>query len=80
MPGYEVIPFNNLPALEAALQDPNVAGFMVEPIQGEAGVKVPDEGYLSKARQYCTDANVLFSSGRDPDRPRPHRHDAGLRP
>ena len=60
MPGYEVIPFNNLPALEAALQDPNVAGFMVEPIQGEAGVKVPDEGYLSKARQYCTDANVLF--------------------
>ncbi|RPD39744.1 ornithine--oxo-acid transaminase [Chitinophaga barathri] len=60
MPGYEVIPFNNLPALEMALQDPNVAGFMVEPIQGEAGVKVPDEGYLSKVRQYCTDANVLF--------------------
>ncbi|MBO9154325.1 ornithine--oxo-acid transaminase [Chitinophaga sp. GCM10012297] len=60
MPGYEVIPFNNLPALEAALQDPNVAGFMVEPIQGEAGVKVPDDGYLSKVRQYCIDANVLF--------------------
>lgn len=60
MPGYEVIPFNNLPALEKALQDPNVAGFMVEPIQGEAGVVVPDEGYLSKAKQYCTDANVLF--------------------
>lgn len=60
MPGYEVIPFNNLPALEKALQDPNVAGFMVEPIQGEAGVMVPDEGYLSNARQYCTDAGVLF--------------------
>lgn len=60
MPGYEVIPFNNLPALEKALQDPNVAGFLVEPIQGEAGVKVPDEGYLSNARQYCADANVLF--------------------
>lgn len=60
MPGYEVIPYNNLPALEKALQDPNVAGFMVEPIQGEAGVKVPDEGYLSNARQYCTDAGVLF--------------------
>ncbi len=60
MPGYEVIPFNNLAALENALQDPNVAGFMVEPIQGEAGVVVPDEGYLSKARQYCIDARVLF--------------------
>lgn len=60
MPGYEVIPFNDLPALEAALQDPNVAGFMVEPIQGEAGVKVPDDGYLSKVRQYCIDANILF--------------------
>ncbi len=60
MPGYEVIPFNNLPALEQALQDKNVAGFLVEPIQGEAGVVVPDEGYLSKAFQYCKDANVLF--------------------
>lgn len=60
MPGYEVIPYNNLPALEKALQDPDVAGFMVEPIQGEAGVKVPDEGYLSNARQYCSDAGVLF--------------------
>ncbi|WP_126243664.1 ornithine--oxo-acid transaminase [Chitinophaga rhizosphaerae] len=60
MPGYEVIPFNDLPALARALQDPNVAGFLVEPIQGEAGVKVPDEGYLSSVRQYCTDANVLF--------------------
>lgn len=60
MPGYEVIPFNNLPALEKALQDPNVAGFMLEPIQGEAGVVVPDEGYLSKVRQYCTDAGILM--------------------
>jgi ornithine--oxo-acid transaminase len=60
MPGYEVIPYNNLSALEKALQDKNVAGFLVEPIQGEAGVMVPDEGYLSKAHQYCEDANVLF--------------------
>jgi len=60
MPGYEVIPYNDLPALEKALQDPHVAGFLVEPIQGEAGVMVPAEGYLTKARQYCADANVLF--------------------
>lgn len=60
MPGYEVIEYNNLPALEKALQDKNVAGFLLEPIQGEAGVVVPDEGYLSKARQYCEDAQVLF--------------------
>jgi len=60
MPGYEIIPYNNLSALEKALQDKNVAGFLVEPIQGEAGVMVPDEGYLAKARQYCEDANVLF--------------------
>jgi ornithine--oxo-acid transaminase len=60
MPGYEVIPYNDLVALENALQDKNVAGFLVEPIQGEAGVVVPDDGYLSKARQYCEDAQVLF--------------------
>lgn len=60
MPGYEVIPYNNLPALEKALQDKHVAGFLVEPIQGEAGVVVPDDGYLANARQYCTDAQVLF--------------------
>lgn len=60
MPGFLVVPFNDLDALSIALQDPNVAGFLVEPIQGEAGVKVPDEGYLSKAKQYCADANVLF--------------------
>ncbi|MEO6315393.1 MAG: ornithine--oxo-acid transaminase [Chitinophagaceae bacterium] len=60
MPGFEIIPFNDLNALALALQDKNVAGFLVEPIQGEAGVVVPDDGYLSKAKQYCTDANVLF--------------------
>jgi ornithine--oxo-acid transaminase len=58
--GFDVIPYNNLPALAEALKDKNVAGFLVEPIQGEAGVMVPDDGYLSKAKQYCTDANVLF--------------------
>lgn len=60
VPGYEAIPFNDLHALEAALQDPHVAGFLVEPIQGEAGVMVPDEGYLSKAAALCAEANVLF--------------------
>lgn len=59
-PGYTIIPYNDLPALEKALQDKNTAGFLVEPIQGEAGVVVPDEGYLSKAAQYCQDAGVLF--------------------
>jgi len=60
IPGFETIPYNDLPALAEALKDKNVAGFLVEPIQGEAGVNVPDEGYLSKAKEYCTDANVLF--------------------
>ncbi len=60
MPGFEIIPYNDLNALSKALQDKNVAGFLVEPIQGEAGVVVPDENYLSKAKQYCEDANVLF--------------------
>ncbi len=60
MPGYIVIPYNNLAALEEALQDPHVAGFMVEPIQGEAGVIVPDDGYLKKAYDLCKAANVLF--------------------
>jgi ornithine--oxo-acid transaminase len=59
-PGFEVIPYNDLPALEKALQDKDVAGFLVEPVQGEAGVVVPDEGYISKAFQYCKDAYVLF--------------------
>ncbi len=60
MPGYSVISFNDLQALEQALTDPYVAGFLVEPIQGEAGVVVPDEGYLSKAAALCRAANVLF--------------------
>jgi ornithine--oxo-acid transaminase len=60
MPGYEIIPYNDLPALAKALQDPNVAGFMVEPIQGEAGVVVPDEGYLKQAYDLCQQQRVLF--------------------
>nr|XP_033788654.1 ornithine aminotransferase, mitochondrial-like [Geotrypetes seraphini] len=60
MPGFEIIPFNDLPALERALQDPNVAAFMVEPIQGEAGVIVPTEGYLTGVRELCTKHNCLF--------------------
>jgi len=60
MPGFKVIPYNDLPALAEALQDKNVAGFLTEPIQGEAGVVVPDEGWLAKAKQYCEDAQVLF--------------------
>ncbi|XP_051968818.1 ornithine aminotransferase, mitochondrial-like [Xyrauchen texanus] len=60
MPGFELVPYNDIPALEKALQDPNVAAFMVEPIQGEAGVVVPDPGYLTKVRELCTKHNVLF--------------------
>lgn len=60
IPGFDIIPYNDLPALAEALKDKNVAGFLVEPIQGEAGVMVPDDGYLSKAKQFCMDANVLF--------------------
>ena len=59
-PGFIRIPYNDLSALEKALEDPNVAGFLVEPIQGEAGVFVPKEGYLSKAYQMCKAKNVLF--------------------
>lgn len=59
-PGFIKIPYNDLNALAEALKDPNVAGFLVEPIQGEAGVFVPDEGYLSAASQMCRDKNVLF--------------------
>lgn len=58
--GYTIVPYNDLAALEKALQNENIAGFMVEPIQGEAGVVVPDEGYLSKAYAMCKEANVLF--------------------
>jgi ornithine--oxo-acid transaminase len=60
MPGFVTIPYNDLNALEEALQNKTIAGFLVEPIQGEAGVVVPDEGYLHKAWQLCRDANVLF--------------------
>ncbi|KAM5271422.1 ornithine aminotransferase, mitochondrial isoform 2-T2 [Ctenodactylus gundi] len=60
MPGFEIIPYNDLPALERALQDSNVAAFMVEPIQGEAGVVVPDPGYLVGVRELCTRHQVLF--------------------
>jgi ornithine--oxo-acid transaminase len=59
-PGFITIPYNDLNALEKALQDPDVAGFLVEPIQGEAGVYVPDEGYLTKAYDMCKAKNVLF--------------------
>lgn len=60
MPGYNLIPYNDLEALEAELTDPNVCAFMVEPIQGEAGVVVPDQGYLAGVRRLCTKHNVLF--------------------
>ena len=60
MPGYDLIPYNDLNALETELKDPNVAAFMVEPIQGEAGVVVPDEGYLEGVRKLCDKYNVLF--------------------
>ncbi len=59
-PGFIKIPYNDLKSLEAALADPTVAGFLVEPIQGEAGVVVPDEGYLKKAYEMCKAKNVLF--------------------
>ncbi|MEY4281267.1 MAG: ornithine--oxo-acid transaminase [Bacteroidota bacterium] len=60
MSGYEVIPYNDVAALAQALQHPNVVGFLVEPIQGEAGVVVPDEGYLAQAAALCKQHNVLF--------------------
>jgi ornithine--oxo-acid transaminase len=60
MPGYVIIPYNDLEALENALKDKTVAGFMLEPIQGEAGVVVPSEGYLSKSFDLCKRNNVLY--------------------
>ena len=60
MPGFDRIPYNNLEALEKALQNKDVSGVLIEPIQGEAGVVVPDDGYLAKAYEYCKQANVLF--------------------
>jgi ornithine--oxo-acid transaminase len=59
-PGFVTIPYNDIKALEQELQDPNVAGFLMEPIQGEAGVNVPDEGYLQEAYNLCKKHNVLF--------------------
>jgi len=59
-PGFINIPYNNLDALKEALKDETIAGFMVEPIQGEAGVFVPDEGYLRGAKELCKEAGVLF--------------------
>ncbi len=59
-PGFIKIPFNDIPALEKALDDKYVAGFLVEPIQGEAGVIVPDDGYLFAAAELCREKNVLF--------------------
>ena len=60
MPGFEIVPYNDITALEKAFEDPNVVAFMVEPIQGEAGVVVPDEGYLKKVSALCKAKNVLF--------------------
>jgi ornithine--oxo-acid transaminase len=60
MPGYELVDYNDLKALENAIKDPNTAAFVVEPIQGEAGVIVPDEGYLKGVRDLCSKYNVLF--------------------
>jgi ornithine--oxo-acid transaminase len=60
MPGFEIIPYNDLVALEKSFQDKNVAAFMFEPIQGEAGVVVPDEGYLAGIRKLCDEYNVLM--------------------
>jgi ornithine--oxo-acid transaminase len=60
MPGFVQIPYNDAEALEIAVRDQSIAAFLVEPIQGEAGVVVPDDGYLRRARELCTEANVLF--------------------
>lgn len=60
MTGYELVAYNDLAALEKAIKDPNTAAFMVEPIQGEAGVVVPDKGYLKGVRELCDKYNVLF--------------------
>jgi len=60
LPGYKIIPYNDIAALQHALEDPDVAGFLVEPIQGEAGVVVPDDDYLIQAKKACQIKNVLF--------------------
>ena len=60
MPGYDIIPYNDLSSLEEKLKNPETTAFMVEPVQGEAGVIVPDDGYLASVRFLCTKYNVLF--------------------
>lgn len=60
VPGFEIIPYNDLKALELAISDKNTAAFMVEPIQGEAGVIIPDDNYLKGVRELCSQYNVLF--------------------
>jgi ornithine--oxo-acid transaminase len=60
MPGYTAIPYNDISALEKSFQDKNVVAFLFEPIQGEAGVVVPDDGYYNKVRTLCTEYNVLM--------------------
>jgi ornithine--oxo-acid transaminase len=60
MPGFDVIPYDDVPALEKALSDPHVCAFMLEPIQGEAGVYVPSDGYLKEVRRVCDEKNVLM--------------------
>ena len=60
MPGFKLIPYNDLDSLDRELQDKNTAAFMVEPIQGEAGVVIPDDGYLEGIRKLCNKYNVLF--------------------
>ncbi|VDD77480.1 unnamed protein product [Mesocestoides corti] len=60
MPGFKIVPYDDIPALEKELKNPHVAAFMVEPIQGEAGVRVPSDGYLRKVRELCTKYNVLW--------------------
>jgi len=60
MPGYQVIPYDDIETLEQTIQNPNVCAFWVEPIQGEAGVFIPSEGYLKKASELCEKYNVLF--------------------
>jgi ornithine--oxo-acid transaminase len=59
-PGYIIIPYGDVDALAVALQDPTVCGFLLEPIQGEAGVLVPEDGYLKRSFELCKEANVLF--------------------
>lgn len=60
VPGFVIIPYDDVERLEAELKDPNVCAFMIEPIQGEAGVVVPSPGYLQKVRELCTKYNVIF--------------------